>query len=130
MVGRNDDNHFLCSPNAGDIARTLVPPFHESDINLSLSELFGNHWVSANLDVDAYPALVAIRLEIGVEQIDANIAASPDYKATLTESVECIRGEAVEISRMTFKFPPLHRQTTALGVALHKTGTQKALQLL
>ena len=124
MFRRNDDNHFLCSPDARDIAWTLVPPFHESDINLAFGELFGNHQVSANLDVNACPAFVAIRLEIRVEQIDANIAAGADDKATLSKCVERIVGEAVEISGMTFELPKINRQPTALGVPLDKTGTQ------
>ena len=130
MVGCNDDNHLLCSPNVGDIAWTLVPPFHEGDIYLGLGELYGNHRVSANLDVDACPIWVAIRLEIGVEQIDANIAAGTDNKVTLAECVERFGGEAVEISRMIFELPPLHRQSTALGVPFDKTGSHKALKLL
>lgn len=130
MVGRNDDNHFLCSPDARDIAWTLIPPLHEGDINLAFGELFGNHRVSADLNVYACPASVAIRLEIRVEQIDTNIAAGADDKAMLAECVKRIGGEVVEISRMTFELPPLHRQSTALGVPLNKTGTQKVLQLL
>ncbi len=130
MVRRNDDNHFLCSPDAGDIAWSLVPPFHEGDINLAFGELLGNHRISANLDVYACLALVAIGLEIRVKQIDANIAAGADHKATLAECVERTGGEPMEISRMTFELPPLHRQSTALGVPLNKTGAQKVLQLL
>ena len=59
-----------------------------------------------------------------MEQIDANIAAGADDKATLSKCVERIVGEAVEISGMTFELPPFHRQPTALGVPLDKTGTQ------
>jgi hypothetical protein len=67
MVGRNDDDHILGSPDARSIAGTPVPPFHEGNINVPIAKLFSNHRVPVDMDIDVGPGVVFVGLEIRME---------------------------------------------------------------